>query len=233
MSFAHLHVHSEYSLLDGACQIDAPRRARRRVRPAGARPDRPRRDERRGRALQGLQEARDQADPRPRGLLRATTCTTEAVRYERNHLTLLAAERRGLPQPRQAQLGRLPRGLQARQGQRRPGRCSSATRRASSRSPAASSRASAAGSSTTAGRGARPRRRAGAGLRRRQRLLRGPEERHRRPGQGERGDRPDRPRDGPAAGRHRRRPLPAPRGLRPPLGAALRADEVARWPSRS
>ena len=31
---------------------------------------------------------------------------------------------------------------------------------------------------------------------------------------------------GPAAGRHRRRPLPAARGLRQPRGAALRADEV-------
>ena len=35
-----------------------------------------------------------------------------------------------------------------------------------------------------------------------------------------------RPRARPAAGRHRRRPLPAPRGLRQPRGAALRADQV-------
>ena len=44
--------------------------------------------------------------------------------------------------------------------------------------------------------------------------------------QGEPGDRPLRPRAGPAAGRHRRRPLPAARGLRQPRGAALRADQV-------
>ena len=67
---AHLHVHSEYSLLDGAAQHRRPRRPRGRVRPARARPHRPRRDERHRRALQGLQEARHQADPRPRGLLR-------------------------------------------------------------------------------------------------------------------------------------------------------------------
>ena len=35
-----------------------------------------------------------------------------------------------------------------------------------------------------------------------------------------------RARDGPAARRHRRRALPAPRGLPPPRGAAVRADEV-------
>ena len=36
----------------------------------------------------------------------------------------------------------------------------------------------------------------------------------------------------PPARRHRRRPLPAPRGLPPPHGAAVRADEVARSPRR-
>ena len=42
-----------------------------------------------------------------------------------------------------------------------------------------------------------------AGLRPRQRLLRGPEERHRRPGQGQRGHRAHRPRGRAAAGGHR------------------------------
>ena len=46
------------------------RGARRGVRPARARADRPRRHERRRRALQGRQEARHQADRRLRGLLR-------------------------------------------------------------------------------------------------------------------------------------------------------------------
>ena len=69
-SCAHLHVHSEYSLLDGAVQDRRARRARGRVRPAGARADRPRRHERRGRALQGVPEARHQADRRLRDLPR-------------------------------------------------------------------------------------------------------------------------------------------------------------------
>ena len=74
----------------------------------------------------------------------------------------------------------------------------------------------------------RPRapRRARPGLRARERLLRGPAQRHRRAGPGQRGDREVRPRDGPPARRDRRRALPAPRGLRPPRGAAVRADEV-------
>ena len=38
--------------------------------------------------------------------------------------------------------------------------------------------------------------------------------------------------DGPPARRHRRRALPAPGGLPPPRGAAVRADQVARWPRR-
>ena len=39
-------------------------------------------------------------------------------------------------------------------------------------------------------------------------------------------------RDGPPAGRHGRRPLPAPGGLPPPRGAAVRADEVDARSSR-
>ena len=74
--------------------------ARGGVRPARPRADRPRRDERRRRALQGLPKARHQADPRARGLPRrrprgraaATSATTSRC----------SRERRGLPQPRQA-----------------------------------------------------------------------------------------------------------------------------------
>src|ERR1700750_2775633 len=99
-SAVHLHVHSEYSLLDGACKIDAlaeraaafgqpalgltdhgvmngaaqphpaPRRARAAIRPPRPRTPRPRRDERRRRAPPGGPEARDQADRRLRGLPR-------------------------------------------------------------------------------------------------------------------------------------------------------------------
>ena len=82
-----------------------------------------------------------------------------------------------------------------------------------------------------AGRGApgrrpRPPRRPGPGLRGRERLLRDPGERDRRAGEGQRGHRPLRARARPAAGGDGRRPLPAPRGLRQPRGAALRADQV-------
>ena len=72
----------------------------------------------------------------------------------------------------------------------------------------------------------RPSRRADRGLRARAGLHGGPKERDRRPGQGQRGDRADRARGRPPAGRHRRRPLPAARGLRQPRRAALRPDEV-------
>ena len=72
----------------------------------------------------------------------------------------------------------------------------------------------------------RPPRRPDPGLRPRAGLLRGAEKRHRGAGEGQPGDRPLRPRAEPAAGRHRRRPLPAARGLRQPRGAALRADQV-------
>ena len=71
----------------------------------------------------------------------------------------------------------------------------SATPRASSRSPAASqSRFCRRLVEDNPAEARAPRRRADAGLRPRERLLRGPEERHRRPGQGQRGDRADRAR---------------------------------------
>ena len=73
-------------------QDRGPRRARRRVRPAGHRPDRPRRHERRGRAVQGR---------RKHGVKPILGCEIYLVddhaakpgpgqRVERNHLTLLA-----------------------------------------------------------------------------------------------------------------------------------------------
>ena len=76
-------------------------RARRGVRPARARADRSRRHERRRRALQGLQEARHQADPRPRGVLRGRP---HGARGQDRAQPPDAdrAERRRLPQPRQA-----------------------------------------------------------------------------------------------------------------------------------
>ncbi len=70
-----------------------------------------------------------------------------------------------------------------------------------------------------------PRRRAAGGLRRRQRLLRAPAQRDRPPGQVQRGHRADRRRSRRKPGGDRRRALPASRGLRPPHGAAVRADQ--------
>ncbi len=133
--------------------------------------------------------------------------------------------RRGLPQPRQALLGGLPGGPAARQADRRP-RPGRAPRRRGHRAhglpglallpaPARGSRAGRAG----------PRRRSAARVRRRERVLRGPEERPRAAGQVQRGHRADRAGARRQPRGDRRRALSAPRGLRPPHGAAVRADQ--------
>ena len=146
---AHLHVHSEYSLLDGAANIDGPGRPRGRLRPAGDRPHRPRRHERLGRALQGLQEARRQADPRPRGLLRRRP---HGPRGQDRAQPPDAArrQRRGLPQPRQALERRLPRGPVPRQAGRRP-RAARAPRRGRHRALRLPGRRAPAAASSRAG----------------------------------------------------------------------------------
>ena len=93
-----------------------------RRRDARPRAHRPRCDERRGRALQGVPGSTGSS--RSSGS-RPTWSTTaprpQATRYERNHLTLIAANEAGFREPGQAQLGRLPRGVLARQGERRHG----------------------------------------------------------------------------------------------------------------
>ena len=194
---------------------------------AGARAHRPRRDERLGRALQGLQgrtgSSRSSAS---RPTWSTIAQATRATRYERNHLTLLAASdagfrnlvqlssagflegfSRGKANVDMELLDRHSEGVIALTGCLQSRFCRRLVEDAPRRRP-------------------RPPRRADRGLRARAGLLRGPEERHPRAGQGQRGHRPLRPRAGAAAGRHRRRPLPAPRGLRQPRGAALRADQV-------
>ena len=241
VTFAHLHVHSEYSVLDGACRIDALAERAAAFEPAGARAHRPRGDERRGGALQGLQEARDQADPRASRPTSSTTgaprrCATSATTSPccaasdqgfRNLVKLSSAGylegyRRGKANVDLELLSRHSEGVIALTGCLQSRFC----RRLVDGIPR---------------RGARPRRRPDAGLRPRQRLLRGPEERRRRAGPGQRGDRQDRARARPPARGHRRRPLPAPRGLRQPRAllcvqtkSTLRAAEaVASTPTSS
>ncbi|MGH2780467.1 MAG: DNA polymerase III subunit alpha [Thermoleophilaceae bacterium] len=89
MSFAHLHVHSEYSVLDGACRIESlAERAAAFGQPALGLTDHG--------VMNGAVEHYNAC--RRHGLnpvigLEAyfvDDCRSEAVRYERNHLTLLA-----------------------------------------------------------------------------------------------------------------------------------------------
>ena len=94
MSFAHLHVHSEYSVLDGACPIDAlAERAAALGQPALGLTDHG--------VMNGAVEhykACTKHGIKPIVGLEAYFVddrATEAVRYERNHLTLLAASDAG------------------------------------------------------------------------------------------------------------------------------------------
>ncbi len=152
-------------------------------------------------------------------------------RVERNHLTLLAADDAGFRNLVKLTSAGYPRGLQSRQGERRRGAARAPLRgrdRAHRLPAVAILPASGRG---TARRRQAPPRRPRPDLRRGRPLLRGPGERDPRAVEGERGNHPLRPRARPAAGRDRGRPLPAPRGLSEPRGAALRADEVdAREP---
>jgi DNA polymerase III subunit alpha len=93
-SFAHLHVHSEYSVLDGACRIDAlAERAASFGQPALGLTDHG--------VMNGAVEhyqACKRHGIKPIVGLEAyfvDDCATEDVRYERNHLTLLAASDEG------------------------------------------------------------------------------------------------------------------------------------------
>ena len=225
-SCAHLHVHSEYSLLDGACKIDAlAERAAAFGQPALGLTDHG--------VMNGAVELYkackkhgDQADPRLRGLLRRRPPRPRAAASS-------ATTSRCSPRttPATATSSSSPRPASSRA-------CTAASRRRPRAHVAAHARAIIALTGCLASRFCqrlvddRPdEARAHVDdlmqrLRPRARLLRGPEERHRRPGQGQRGDRADRPRGRPPARRHRRRALPAPRGLPPPHGAAVRADEV-------
>jgi DNA polymerase III subunit alpha len=94
VSCAHLHVHSEYSLLDGACKIDAlAERAAAFGQPALGLTDHGVMNG----AVELYQACRKHGVKPIMGLeaYLVDDLATEAVRYERNHLTLLAANDAG------------------------------------------------------------------------------------------------------------------------------------------
>src|SRR5258705_13730098 len=93
-SAVHLHVHSEYSLLDGACKIEGlAARAAEFGQPALGLTDHG--------VMNGsieLYKACKKQGIKPILGLEAYLCDdvkADAVRYERNHLTLLAADDQG------------------------------------------------------------------------------------------------------------------------------------------
>ena len=94
MSFAHLHVHSEYSVLDGACRIEAlAERAAAFEQPALGLTDHGVMNG----AVEHFQACRRHGIKPILGLEAyfVDDRRTEALRYERNHLTLLAASDQG------------------------------------------------------------------------------------------------------------------------------------------
>jgi DNA polymerase III subunit alpha len=94
MSFAHLHVHSEYSVLDGACPIDAlAERAAALGQPALGLTDHGVMNG----AVEHYKACRKHGIKPILGLEAyfVDDRATEAVKYERNHLTLLAASDEG------------------------------------------------------------------------------------------------------------------------------------------
>ena len=106
--FVHLHVHSEYSILDGACRIPAlaARAAELEMPAVGA--HRPRLARRRDRPRPGGEGAGREADSRLRGLRRRRPQgPAEGLRAP----DAPRRDERGLREPDQAQLARLPRGL--------------------------------------------------------------------------------------------------------------------------
>ena len=209
-----------------------PRRACRGVRPTRPRADRPRRHERCRRVVHRVPQARHQADPRLRGVRRRRPrpAGPGPARPLPPHASGRHPDR--LPKPGQAVLGGLPRGLSARQaiGRPRPDRRPRRGCHRPDRMPAiALLPVSPRRASRRRARACRP---AAVGVRSRQRVLRGAEERPRAPGPGQRGHRADRTRGGAAVGRDGGRPLPPSRGLPPSRCAPVRADQVDAQPAQ-
>ncbi len=112
--FVHLHLHSEYSLLDGACRVDELVGADGAPRHAGRCRHRPRQHVRCGGLPRRVSGTGRPANPG----LRDLCCAREPVRQdvERHNGGVLPPdasriERRGIPQPHQARLHRISRGL--------------------------------------------------------------------------------------------------------------------------
>ena len=224
-SVAHLHVHSEYSLLDGACKIDKlAERAAAFDQPAIGLTDHG--------VMNGaveLYKAAKKHGVKPLLGLEAYFVDDRTVRdrkVERNHLTLLAATDEGFKNLTTLSSKGFLEGLH----RGKPGvdleLLAQHAEGVICLTGCLAARTSQRIIDGQARRGARAPRRADPGLRPRGRLPRGPEERADRAGAGQRGDEALRGRDGPAAGRHGRRALPAQGGLPPPRRAAVRADEV-------
>ncbi len=173
-------------------------------------------------------EARHQADRRLRDLPRRRPHATARGPRRAQPPDAAGGDRRRLPQPRQALLGGLPRGPAPRQADGRPRPARAAHGEGIiALTGCLASRFCQRLVDGRDGRGARPRRRpdrapSGADNVYFEVQKNGIAD----AGQGQRGHRPDRARGRPPARRHRRRALPAPRGLPPPHGAAVRADEV-------
>ena len=129
---AHLHVHSEYSLLDGACRIEAlAARAAEFGQPALGLTDHGVMNG----AVELYKAARDhgdQADRRLRGLLRRRSPRPAQRALRAQPPDAPGGDRRGLSQPGQAVLGGLPRRAAPRQAGGRHGLPSRPTPRASS-----------------------------------------------------------------------------------------------------
>ena len=139
-------------MLDGAARVPDLVASGGGRRPAGARHHRPRQHVRGPRLLQGLPGRGHQPDHRHRGLHggrvapRAAGAPGQGRRHRRRRRRRPEAllppdparrDERGLPEPLEALLGRLPRGLLL-QAPRRLGAARATTTRASSRRPAAS-----------------------------------------------------------------------------------------------
>ena len=100
--FTHLHLHTDYSLLDGACDVDKLAKHLEQDRPDLGRHDRPRQHLRRRALLRRDEEEGPQAHPRLRALhlQRRRPSRASPTPTEVQPPAGARGERSGLPQPR-------------------------------------------------------------------------------------------------------------------------------------